>query len=342
MRETQPVGEPSAPVLAVTGLCKTYHQPGRGLRARGHSVRAVDGVSFQVRAGETLAIVGESGSGKSTVGRCLLRLTEPSAGEIELEGRPLTALPKRELRALRPRMQMVFQDPYSAIDPRQTVHGFVSEPLHIHKWSRDSIDPRVEEVLTSVGLDGAVESRYPHELSGGQRQRVVIARALALRPSLLVLDEPVAALDVSIQAGIMRLLSRLQTETRLAYVFISHDLAVVNQIADRVAVMHRGRIVEHGTTEQVYSSPSHPFTQALLSAAPIPDPRAQRSRTRIVLGGDQTESDASGTGCTFRHRCWKAREECTSVTPELLPMLSGSAAACHFPVEQDDFTQDTA
>lgn len=336
MNGEKPTEQAVAPVLAVRHLTKTYEARRRGLRAQPPSVCAVDDVSFKLAAGETLAIVGESGSGKSTVGKCLLRLTEPSGGDIELEGRPITHLSSRELRRLRPRMQMVFQDPYSAIDPRQTVRSFVAEPLHIHHWDRADIDERVEEVLDSVGMATAMAERYPHELSGGQRQRVVIARALALRPSLLVLDEPVAALDVSIQAGIMRLLAQLQAESDLAYVFISHDLAVVKQIADHVAVMYHGRIVESGTTDQIYSAPSHPFTKALLSAAPVPDPLVQRQRSRIIPASDPPDAVDEITGCSFRTRCWKAHQECALTDPELLPMPAGSLAACLFPVQHTE------
>lgn len=318
-------------VVEVSNLVKSYPLS-RSRWGREHrELTAVAGVSFAIKEGETLALVGESGSGKSTVGRCLLRLIEPTSGEVRYRGRSITHLSRRQLRPLRQELQIVFQDPYSAIDPRMTIAAFLAEPMQVHGWERAAVDHRVTELLETVDLDTELAGRYPHELSGGQRQRVVIARALALRPRLLVLDEPVAALDVSIQAGIMRLLGRLQRDQGLSYLFIAHDLAVVRQLSHRVAVMYRGRIVEIGPADAIYTAPQHPYTRALLSAIPMPDPRQERRRQRIVLAGDPPDPADHVDGCAFRFRCWKAADDCSTKEPSLTADDSPTLVACFHP-----------
>jgi oligopeptide transport system ATP-binding protein len=299
--------------------------------ARGGVVHAVDGVSFSIAAGETLGLVGESGSGKSTIARLVLRLLEPTAGVIRVDGDDIAHLSRRRLRAVRRRVQIVFQDPYSSLDPRMTARTIVAEPLRIAGRSRE-IKRRVPEVFALVGLGREHESRYPHELSGGQRQRVGIARALAVQPELLVLDEPVTALDSSIQAQILNLLVDLQTRLGLAYLFIAHDLAVVRHVADRIAVMHLGRIVETGVAADLFAAPAHPYTEALLSASPRPDPEYERARRRIVLEGELPDAQAPPSGCRFRTRCWKAAEVCAEEPgPELVERGQGHPVACLFP-----------
>jgi oligopeptide/dipeptide ABC transporter ATP-binding protein len=312
------------PLLEVDGLVKQF-------AARGGSVRAVDDVSFCLAPGETLGVVGESGSGKSTLARLLVRLLDPTSGTIRLDGSDVAHLRRRAVRAMRRRMQIVFQDPYSSLDPRMSVRAIVAEPLRIAHRRRD-VGRRVPEVLSLVGLGPEHEARYPYELSGGQRQRVGIARALAVEPEILVLDEPVTALDGSIQAQILNLLSRLQQELGLAYVFIAHDLSVVRHLADRVAVMHLGRIVETAPTEVLFATPAHPYTQALLSASPVPDPEAERVRRRIVLAGELPDAHDPPSGCHFRTRCWKATEECAHEPPPALEDRGvGHAVACWHP-----------
>jgi len=317
------------PLLQVRHLVKHYKTAGLFGRAA-PVVRAVDGVSFDVGQGETLALVGESGCGKSSVGRTILRLQEPTAGEALYEGVNVFSLDRTALRQLRRKMQIIFQDPYSSLNPRMSVGAAIAEGLEIHRLSpRAEIPGRVAALLEEVGLDPTYARRYPHEFSGGQRQRIGIARALAVQPSFIVCDEPVSALDVSVQAQVLNLLTDLQRQRGLSYLFIAHDLAVVRQIAHRIAVMYLGRIVEEGPTNAILSDPRHPYTVALLSAVPEPDPSARRSR--IVLNGDLPSPSNPPPGCPFHTRCFhpSRNARCRTEVPALRP-VTGTLAACHY------------
>jgi len=309
-------------LVSVRGLVKHFPVEGSD-----EVVRAVDGVSFDIFAGETLGLVGESGCGKSTVGRCVLRLIEPTAGRITFAGQDVLSLDKKRLRQLRREMQIIFQDPYASLNPRMKIGDIIAEPLVIHNTARPSDrDDEVARLLRRVGLDPDYRNRYPHEFSGGQRQRIGVARALALNPKLIVADEPVSALDVSVQAQVVNLLQELQEEFKLTYLFISHGLAVVEHISTRVAVMYLGRIVEIADAAELYAQPLHPYTQALLSAIPIPDPRQKRKR--IILQGDVPTPINPPSGCRFRTRCPLAIEECAHIDPELREVSPGHHVAC--------------
>ncbi|WP_225098561.1 ABC transporter ATP-binding protein [Streptomyces sp. CoH27] len=332
------------PILEADGLVK-YYPLTRGILFKKQigAVKAVDGVDFTLGKGETLGIVGESGCGKSTIAKLLCSLERPTAGRIRFKGEDITRLSGRALKAVRRNIQMVFQDPYTSLNPRMTVGDIVGEPYDIHPEAAPKGDRRraVRDLLDVVGLDPEYVNRYPHQFSGGQRQRIGIARGLALRPEVIVADEPVSALDVSVQAQVINLLDRLQSEFDLSYVFIAHDLSIVRHISDRVGVMYLGRIMETGRDTEIYDHPTHPYTQALLSAVPVPDPAARERRERIILTGDVPSPTNIPSGCRFRTRCWKAQERCVMEVPALaVPAVfrdaGGPAAhdsACHFAEE---------
>lgn len=318
-------------LLSVRNLVKDFElRGGKGFRKTKRIVQAVADVSFDVKVGQTLGLVGESGSGKTTVGRSILQLIQPTSGEVFFEGQDLTKLSFEDLREIRRKMQIVFQDPFASLDPKMTVGSSIAEPLVVQGVQGD-YETRVEELLELVGLAPDHARRFPHEFSGGQRQRIGIARALALDPKLIVLDEPVSALDVSIQAGVVNLFADLQKRLGMSYIFIAHDLSVVRHIADQVAVMYLGKIVELGDKNAVYTHPTHPYTKALLSAVPLPDPKVERSRHRIMLEGDVPSPVNPPTGCRFRTRCWKATEICAIQEPQLTVRGTGQQSACHFP-----------
>ena len=327
------------PVLSVRNLVKHFRVRSRGIiRRQIGDVHAVCDVSFDIAERETLGLVGESGCGKSTTARLLLKLIPATSGSVYYDGRDLTRLSRRQMQPVRRDLQIVFQDPFASLDPRMTVFEVIAEPLRIHGLFRDGGRQKVRDLLKTVGLNPEHGNRYPHEFSGGQRQRIGVARALALRPRVLVLDEPVSALDVSIQAGVINLLEDLQEEFGLAYLFVSHDLSVVRHIADRVAVMYLGRIVELAPVEELFTRAAHPYTQALISAIPLPDPRKERSRQRILLAGDVPSPVDPPSGCRFRSRCPKfatvlseaERSRCIDEVPALVDRGQGHQAACHY------------
>jgi oligopeptide/dipeptide ABC transporter ATP-binding protein len=318
-------------LLQLRSVSKDFVLGSGRLRAARQVVHAVDDVSFSLKAGDTMALVGESGCGKSTTGRLITRLIKPTAGQVVLDGIDLTALSPRDLRPHRRNLSMVFQDPQASLNPRMTVGRIIGEPLRVHSIRGRQASDRVTELLVQVGLGPQHAQRFPHEFSGGQRQRIGIARALALRPKVVVLDEPVSALDVSIQAQILNLLEDLQDSMGLAYVFVSHDLSVVRLVADRIAVMYLGRIMELGTRDAILDQPAHPYSLALLSSVPLTDPSERGRRERIILSGDVPSPTSPPSGCVFRTRCWKATERCAHERPTLRTLPDGRSIACHFP-----------
>jgi oligopeptide/dipeptide ABC transporter ATP-binding protein len=332
-------------LLRVEHLVKEFPVPGRRLWQRErHRVHAVDDVSFEVRAGETLGVVGETGCGKSTLARCITRLHDLTSGSVVFDGREISTLTRRELRPVRRDVQMIFQDPYGSLNPRRTVGSIIGEPFAIHSLA-DGADRRrrVQELMEVVGLNPEHYNRFPAAFSGGQRQRVGVARALALRPKLIVCDEPVSALDVSIQAQVVNLLMDLQREFNLTYIFIAHDLSVVQQVSDRVMVMYLGKIAELAPADRLYATPRHPYSSALLSAVPIPDPDASDRRRQVVLTGDVPSPVAPPPGCPFHPRCPQARSDCRTVVPPLEPVLQdpdSHRAACLYPLHDGEHLRD--
>ncbi|MEV0907684.1 ABC transporter ATP-binding protein [Streptomyces hokutonensis] len=335
---------PGEVLLKVTGLQKHFPIKKGLLQRQVGAVHAVDGLDFEVRSGETLGVVGESGCGKSTMGRLITRLLEPTGGKIEFEGKDITHLGVSGMRPLRRNVQMIFQDPYSSLNPRHTIGTIVGAPFKLQGVEPEGgVKKEVQRLLEVVGLNPEHYNRYPHEFSGGQRQRIGIARALALNPKLVVADEPVSALDVSIQAQVVNLLDDLQQELGLTYVIIAHDLSVVRHVSDRIAVMYLGKIVELADRELLYKAPMHPYTKALMSAVPIPDPRRKNAKSdRILLQGDVPSPISPPSGCRFHTRCWKATQICTTTEPPLLQLQPGQQVACHHPENfADQAPQDT-
>nr|WP_206439248.1 dipeptide ABC transporter ATP-binding protein [Streptomyces scabichelini] len=335
---------PGETLLKVTGLQKHFPIRKGLLQRQVGAVRAVDGIDFEVKSGETLGVVGESGCGKSTMGRLITRLLEPTAGTVEFQGRDITHLGVSGMRPMRRDVQMIFQDPYSSLNPRHTIGTIIGAPFKLQGVTPEGgIKKEVQRLLEVVGLNPEHYNRYPHEFSGGQRQRIGIARALALSPKLVVADEPVSALDVSIQAQVVNLLDDLQQELGLTYVIIAHDLSVVRHVSDRIAVMYLGKIVELADRESLYKAPMHPYTKALMSAVPIPDPRRRAAKSeRILLKGDVPSPISPPSGCRFHTRCWKATQICTTVEPPLLELKTGQQVACHHPENAaDQAPQDT-
>ncbi len=332
----------SEPLVEVRDLVKHFPLTQGVIRQKQYgAVRAVDGVSFEVGQGETFGIVGESGCGKSTTGRLLLRLLDPTSGTIRFEGTDISTMSRKQLKPLRREMQMVFQDPYSSLNPRKTVGSVIGEPFVVHGLASDASDRKkqVQELMERVGLNPEHYNRYPHEFSGGQRQRIGVARAIALRPKLVVADEPVSALDVSIQAQIINLLQDLQRDLGLTIIFIAHDLSVVRHMCDRVAVMYLGKIVELAESDELYHHPRHPYTGALLSAVPVPNPALAKLKSRPVLTGDVPSPAAPPSGCRFHPRCLKAQEICSREEPPLDAKEGGNLAACHFPLTGEDVAE---
>ena len=322
--------EVGAEILRVEGLVKHFSIRAGLFKREVGRIHAVDGVDLSLKSGETLGLVGESGCGKTTLSRSVLKLVEPTAGRIVFNDRDITAFSRRAMREVRREMQIVFQDPYASLNPRMTVREIVAEPLRIHGAYKNGGRKRVDELLRTVGLSPEHANRFPHEFSGGQRQRIGIARALALNPQVVILDEPVSALDVSIRAQVINLLEALQRDFRLTYLLVAHDLSVIRHASDRVAVMYLGKIMEVGDRKEIYERPTHPYTQALLSASPIENPGQRGKRTRIVLKGDVPSPANPPSGCVFHTRCWKAQEICREEVPALIDRGHGHPSACHF------------